>query len=242
MIKYNNHIPDNMKTTMKRVALIALLLGSFAGSLTAQERLKRVVERCEASPNARTMNLNRGTVRTNGTGDNQTSGHQLMKTITINNDDALVNDVVAAFEADKGKAKDLSESTNNGLLSSFECVFEEGENKNLTYRFNRTPSGASLIVQESTGGIDAHPHFHFEFSSNMEPVRIHMEDIRLQADSIRVNIERNFDQDKMDSLKREMERMKDEMQRTLREYQEDMQQMLQEVRRDLQENRSSNRN
>jgi hypothetical protein len=116
------------------VTAILLLAGSLMSHLSAQETLKALVKKCETldavemhiikNRNKETKELTRSVV-----------------TITIRNNEALVNEFIAAFKKDEDSATQVTErKQNGGKIVPFMYVFEDTQ-----YSFNYTGKGNAII-------------------------------------------------------------------------------------------------
>ncbi len=89
-------------------ALLFLLCGT--GALSAQQRIEQLVVRAENDPNVDTsvvINRNRESGETQRT----------VKTVTIRDNRALVSEFRTAFDRDRDDAYQITESTENGVVS-----------------------------------------------------------------------------------------------------------------------------
>jgi hypothetical protein len=118
-----------MKTRHLIAAAILLITGSLSADLSAQETLKALVKKCESMDNVNTSvvrNRNKQTKKL----------EKEIISLNFSNNQALVNEFIAAFEKDKLMADKEIEGTNNGR-------------KTLFYRFGDTSYSFSQLNEGS---------------------------------------------------------------------------------------------
>ncbi|MDR0748215.1 MAG: DUF5024 domain-containing protein [Tannerellaceae bacterium] len=118
-----------MKTRHLIAAAILLITGSLSANLPAQETLKALVKKCESMDNVNTSvvrNRNKQTKKL----------EKEIISLNFSNNQALVNEFIAAFEKDKLMADKEIEGKNNGK-------------KTLFYRFGDTSYSFSQLNEGS---------------------------------------------------------------------------------------------
>jgi lipopolysaccharide export LptBFGC system permease protein LptF len=127
-----------MKTKLI-VTAIVWLAGSLAAEAWAQETLKALVKKCETADLVRMSIIS-----------NRNKEKKLVKkvtTITILNDDALVNEFIKAFEKDENEALQVISNKQGGKTNNVFYRFEGA-----TYNFSIQSKGnASVSVIEQDG-------------------------------------------------------------------------------------------
>lgn len=143
-----------MKTKSLLVTAILLIAGSLSG-LSAQETLKALVKKCESMEN---VNVNM--VRSRNKETKQLERN--ITTISFSNNQALVNEIVAAFEKDKDLADQEIENRSGGKVTNMFYRFG-----NASYSFSQNEEGGgSLSIIERDGatpgfGFGPTPSFNF---------------------------------------------------------------------------------
>lgn len=108
-----------MKTKQLIAVLVLFIAGGFSMDLSAQETLKALVVKCE---NMENVNVN--IVRNKDKETKKVS--RVITSISFSNNDALVKEILAAFNRDKDVADQEIENRSNGRVN------------NLFYRFGST--------------------------------------------------------------------------------------------------------
>jgi len=116
------------------IAAVALLAGSMVTETTAQNAVAAVVKKCESMKD---VNINK--VRSRDRGSKEVTSEVI--SITISDNPSLVNEVIAAFEKDKGNALDSSESSANGKITNIFYRFEK-----VAYSFSQSDSGNAVVT------------------------------------------------------------------------------------------------
>lgn len=119
-----------MKTNWLIVVLILFIAGCFSTDLSAQETLKALVKKCENMEN-----VDLSIVRNKDEKTRKVT--QVITGISFNNNEALVKEILDAFNKDKAMADQEIESKKGGKVSS------------LFYRFGSTSYSFS---EKGTGG------------------------------------------------------------------------------------------
>jgi hypothetical protein len=123
-----------MKTRSLIAVAILLLTGSLAADLSAQETLKALVKKCE---NMENVDIN--VVRKR---DEKTRAlERTVTSIRINNNQALVNEFIAAFEKDKEMADQEIENKSNGKIKNIHYRFGDA-----SYSFSPGSNGSASIT------------------------------------------------------------------------------------------------
>jgi poly(A) polymerase Pap1 len=124
-----------MKTRNLIVVAILLLTGSLSADLFAQETLKALIKKCESMEN---VNVN--VVRSKNKETRELE--QEMTSISFRNNQALVNEFIAAFAKDKEMADQEIENKSNGKITNLFYRFGD-----VSYSFSQhDDTGASVSV------------------------------------------------------------------------------------------------
>lgn len=109
-----------MKTKKTILAMAALLIGSIAMNLQAQENLNALFKKCESMDN---VNMNVIYDK-----DRETKkAEKIIKTIGFKNNPQLVNEFLAAFNKDKEAAYKVIEEKKNGKVMPSFYRFAKGK-------------------------------------------------------------------------------------------------------------------
>ena len=100
-----------MNTNRLIVVLILFIAGCFSMELSAQEALKALVKKCENMGN-----VNLSIVRNKNKETKKVT--QVITGISFNNNEALVKEILAAFNNDKDMADQEIEDRTNGRINS----------------------------------------------------------------------------------------------------------------------------
>ncbi len=130
-----------MKMRNLFIAAMLLLAGSLTTELMAQDAVAAVVKKCEAQKD---VQINKARSRDKDTKEVTRE----VTTLTIFNNPSLVNEIVAAFNKDRDKALDETESTANGKITNLFLRFEK-----VSYTFVQIGNdGATVSVMIGDNG------------------------------------------------------------------------------------------
>lgn len=140
--KQNNHfnINKSMKTNrLISIVVIFVIAGCFSTELVAQEAIKALVKRCETMNNV-DVNIVR---RKNK--DSKELNRSIIN-ISFNNNEALVQEIVAAFNKDRNAADEEMENRSNGKVNNLTLRF--GQTRYSFTQSNNGDASISVIEQE----------------------------------------------------------------------------------------------
>jgi hypothetical protein len=123
-----------MKTRHLIAVVILLLTGSLATDLYAQETLKALVKKCENMENVDVDVIRRRNKETKKL-------EQVITEVSFSNNQALVNEIIAAFDKDKEMADQEIEEKSNGKIK--ELFYRFGGD---TYSFSQDDGGRGSIT------------------------------------------------------------------------------------------------
>lgn len=130
-----------MKKNSVLVLACMLLVGSFSMNLSAQEHLAAVVKKCEAIDSADVNVIYQRNPTTKKL-------QQMIKTVSLDKNPAIVNEVLAAFEKDKAMAVQAIDGKTKGKMMPQFYKFSDGK-INISYSVSVSDSGdVSLTVIE----------------------------------------------------------------------------------------------
>lgn len=139
-----------MKT--KHVFLVAMMLfvGSFTMEMAAQAAIEGVVKKCETMKDVKVSKMT--------TRDKDTKKvTREITTITFSDNQALANEVIAAFNKDKVNALHEAESSANGQVTSIFYKFEKA-----SYSYSQREGRVSISIIQGDGNGSTS----FNFSDN----------------------------------------------------------------------------
>jgi hypothetical protein len=122
-----------MKTRHLIAVAILLLTGSLANGLSAQETLKALVKKCQNMENVSVSvvrNKNKETKKP----------EQAITSISFNDNQALENEFIAAFEKDRALADQEIENKSNGRITNMFYRFGE-----VSYSFSHDDDGSASV-------------------------------------------------------------------------------------------------
>ncbi|MDR2810530.1 MAG: DUF5024 domain-containing protein [Tannerellaceae bacterium] len=125
------------------VTAFLLLIGSLTAEVSAQTTLKALVKKCETSDAVHMSIVKRRNQKKEPT--------RTIISITIKNDETLVNQFIEAFRKDESEAIRVSESKQGGKTNNTFYRFEGGTTYNLNIE---DKSNASVSVVERYGADD----------------------------------------------------------------------------------------
>lgn len=125
----------------KHVFLVAMMLfvGSFTMEMAAQSAIEAVVKKCETMKDVEVSKMT--------TRDKDTKKvTREITTITFRDNQALANEVVAAFNKDKANALHEAESSSNGQVTSIFYKFEKA-----SYSYSQRSGRVSITIIQGDG-------------------------------------------------------------------------------------------
>ena len=123
-----------MKTKSLIVAAIFLVVGSFSMDMFAQDALKALVQKCE---NMENVNVN--VVRSRNKETRKLE--RLVTSISFSDNQALVNEFIAAFNKDKDMADQEIENRSGGKITNVFYIFGDR-----SYSFSQDDDGSASIT------------------------------------------------------------------------------------------------
>ena len=123
-----------MKTKSLIVTVIFLVAGNFSMDLFAQESLKALVQKCE---NMENVNIN--VVRKRNTETRKLE--RQITTVSFGDNQALVNEFIAAFDKEKEKADQEIENRSGGKITNIFYRFGD-----VSYSFSQGDDGSASIT------------------------------------------------------------------------------------------------
>lgn len=122
-----------MKTSQLITVLVLFIAGGFSMDLSAQEALKALVKKCENMEN-----VNVSIVRNKDKTTRKVS--QVMTGVSFSNNEALVKEILAAFNQDKDMADQEIEDRSNGRVKSLYYSFGS-----TSYSFSEDGNGGGSL-------------------------------------------------------------------------------------------------
>ncbi|MDH6306505.1 putative membrane-anchored protein [Parabacteroides sp. PF5-5] len=133
-----------MKTKRLIVVAILLIAGSLSTELFAQDAIKALVQKCENMENVNVnivRNRNKETRKVERT----------ITSISFSNNEALVNEFIAAFNKDKEMTDQEIENRSNGKVNN---IFYRFGNTSYSFTQGEEGSGSISIIERSDNKKD----------------------------------------------------------------------------------------
>ncbi|MDR0431105.1 MAG: DUF5024 domain-containing protein [Tannerellaceae bacterium] len=122
-----------MKTKKLIMVAIILIAGSFSSELLAQETLKALVQKCENMENVDMSIIRKKNEKREVT--------RVTISINLNNNPALINEFIAAFEKDREMADREIENRKNGKMNDIYYTFGD-----VSYSFSQAYDQSATIT------------------------------------------------------------------------------------------------
>ena len=124
--------------------LIVLAAGSFTITASAQDTLNALMNKCESMDD-----VNMDVIQQRNPSTKKLT--QVIKSVSIKNNKALIDDFLKAFEADKNEAIQAIYSKKNGKMVPSYFQFKTGS-KNVSYSFSMKNNGADASIDMIQNG------------------------------------------------------------------------------------------